>query len=132
MLPVLHSSSLPLCDGLYDFMIYFGGEREGLPHDCRQVAWGDRPMHKSSGYQVTLNTYRKNLQNPDFVPGAIRMALVIGSLVFTINHGEAFLKQEMTRNRWVSASLSFVMPYLVSIYGQTQCQLKSRPRNISQ
>ena len=52
------------------------------------------------------------------------MALVIGSLVFTLNHSEALLKNEMTRSRWLSSLLSFAVPYLVSIYSQTCCQRK--------
>jgi hypothetical protein len=57
------------------------------------------------------------------VPQTVRMALIIGSLVFAMNHGKALLQREMDRDRWLSGALSFVTPYLVSIYGQTQCQI---------
>jgi hypothetical protein len=57
------------------------------------------------------------------VPQAVRMALIIGSLVFAMNHGKALLQREMDREHWLSGVLSFVTPYLVSIYGQTQCQI---------
>ena len=57
------------------------------------------------------------------MPQAVRMALIIGSLVFAMNHGKALLQREMDRDLWLSGALSFVTPYLVSIYGQAQCQI---------
>ncbi|PSN19660.1 hypothetical protein C7271_06165 [filamentous cyanobacterium CCP5] len=63
------------------------------------------------------------------MPQAARMALIIGSLVFAMNHGKALLQNEMSRDRWISGALSFVMPYLVSVYGQAHCQSRQRVLN---
>ncbi|MGP1374906.1 MAG: nitrate/nitrite transporter NrtS, partial [Almyronema sp.] len=74
---------------------------------------------------------RQGLRNPAFVSQAVRMALIVGSLVFAINHGKALMQNEMNRDRWLAGALSFVTPYLVSIYGQTQCQLSRSARRAS-
>jgi hypothetical protein len=48
----------------------------------------------------------------------VKTALFVGSLLFLINHGPALLRGEMTHERWVSVVLTYVMPYLVNVYGQ--------------
>lgn len=121
--------SLSPCGGLYDLTVQFGGEYESLPQDCNESLLFDQTdASKTEAIQMSapLNIYRKNLWNLEFVPTALRMAFVIGSIIFAVNHGGALAKDEMTRSRWFSGSLSFITPYLVSIYSQTQCQLKSR------
>lgn len=62
--------------------------------------------------------YIASLFDRDFVPTGLRTALVVGSLLFGINHGLAVWRGEMTQERWISVFLSYVMPYLVSVYGQ--------------
>jgi hypothetical protein len=47
---------------------------------------------------------------------AFKFALIIGSFLFTINHGSAVVKNEMTIHRWFSATLGYVIPLLTSIY----------------
>lgn len=117
------------CDGLHTLPLYLGGERESLPTDCAPspaTAFAEAEAHSPT---VTLADYLQSLQNPAFVPQAVRMALIIGSLVFAMNHGKALLQNEMNRDRWLSGALSFVTPYLVSIYGQTQCQNRQKASN---
>ncbi|HBE19287.1 MAG TPA: hypothetical protein DEG17_20790 [Cyanobacteria bacterium UBA11149] len=53
-----------------------------------------------------------------FAPTAIKVALVIGSLLFAINHGYALVNGEMNNNRWISGLLSYLVPYLVNIHGR--------------
>ncbi len=62
--------------------------------------------------------YLVSLGDRDFIPTGLRTALVVGSLLFCINHGGAFWRGEMTTERWISVLLTYVMPYLVSVYGQ--------------
>ena len=121
MPPASDSVVLYPCEGLYDVTLQFGGEQESLPQDCQATA--DMVKHSP---QMTLRDYRQNLRNPDFVPTALRVAMVVGSLLFTLNHGSALLKNDMTRSRWLSSFLSFMTPYMVSIYSQTHCQLKDK------
>lgn len=55
---------------------------------------------------------------------AIRVALVVGSILFTINHGKALLENKMTKERWVSGLLTYCVPYMVSLHGQYQGKRK--------
>jgi hypothetical protein len=65
-----------------------------------------------------VKAYLRCLFNPKFVPTALRVAVIVGSLLFLINHGAALLRGEMNRERWTAVGLSYVMPYLVNIHGQ--------------
>ncbi|WP_346016894.1 nitrate/nitrite transporter NrtS [Chroococcidiopsis sp. CCMEE 29] len=51
-------------------------------------------------------------------PTALKVALVVGSLLFAINHGGAVLHGEMTRERWLMGLITYLVPYTVSIHGQ--------------
>jgi len=62
--------------------------------------------------------YVISLWDPEFIPTGLKTAVFVGSLLFLINHGPACLRKEMTYERWVSALLSYAMPYLVNVYGQ--------------
>jgi hypothetical protein len=65
-----------------------------------------------------IKGYFASLVNPKLVPTALKVALIIGSILFAINHGSALLKGKMTRDRWISAGLTYIVPYLVNIHGQ--------------
>lgn len=58
------------------------------------------------------------LINPNYRVTAIRVALVVGTALFFINHGTALANKKMNRNRWISGFLTYGVPYLVSIHGQ--------------
>jgi hypothetical protein len=62
--------------------------------------------------------YLRSLFDPEFVPTGLKTALIVGSILFVINHGLALARGEMTAERWVSVSITYLMPYLVSVYGQ--------------
>jgi hypothetical protein len=62
--------------------------------------------------------YLVSLFDPEFVPTGLKTALVVGSLLFVINHGLALSRGEMTADRWISVVITYLMPYLVSVYGQ--------------
>ena len=65
-----------------------------------------------------VKQYIASLFEPEFIPTGIKTAAIVGSLLFLINHGSAFLRREMTRERWISVVLTYAMPYLVNVYGQ--------------
>lgn len=50
---------------------------------------------------------------------AIRVALCVGTLLFTINHGSAVMNGEMSAVRWASGLLTYTVPFMVSIHGQS-------------
>jgi hypothetical protein len=65
-----------------------------------------------------IQGYCRALLNPQLMGTALRVALVVGSILFTINHGAALVQGKMTQGRWVSALITFCVPYAVSIHGQ--------------
>ena len=65
-----------------------------------------------------VKDYCLRLIDKQMMPTAIRVALVVGSLLFIINHGSAFLSGNMNRDRGLSAGLSYLVPYGVNIHGQ--------------
>jgi hypothetical protein len=62
--------------------------------------------------------YVASLLDPEFITTGLKTALFVGSLLFLINHGPALLRGEMTHERWISVAMTYVMPYLVNVYGQ--------------
>jgi hypothetical protein len=65
-----------------------------------------------------LQGYFASLINPELVPTAFQVALVVGSVLFMINHGSALLQGKMTSDRWISVVLTYLVPYFVNIHGQ--------------
>ena len=58
------------------------------------------------------------LFDPKLASTALKVSLVVGSVLFAINHGVALAKGEMTRNRWRSGLITYLVPYSVSIHGR--------------
>ena len=65
-----------------------------------------------------IRGYFAALIDPSLTRMAIRVALVVGTVLFTINHGAALVQGKMTRIRWFSALLTYCVPYAVNIHGQ--------------
>ncbi|ABA24396.1 conserved hypothetical protein [Trichormus variabilis ATCC 29413] len=65
-----------------------------------------------------LKGYFASLIEPKFVPTALKVAVVVGSILFIINHGSALLQGNMGRDRWISAGITYLVPYFVNIHGQ--------------
>lgn len=55
---------------------------------------------------------------PPFASVALRVAFVVGSILFMINHGTALAQGKMTKERWLSGIITYVVPYMVNIHGQ--------------
>jgi hypothetical protein len=62
--------------------------------------------------------YFRALLSPEFAPTGIRVALVVGTILLTINHGSAILSSRMTGDRWLAGLLTYLVPYMVNIHGQ--------------
>ncbi|TVP64676.1 MAG: hypothetical protein EA343_04985 [Nodularia sp. (in: Bacteria)] len=62
--------------------------------------------------------YFASLIEPRLMPTAVKVALIVGSILFMINHGSAFWQGKMSRERWISAAISYLVPYCVNIHGQ--------------
>jgi hypothetical protein len=65
-----------------------------------------------------VKAYLRSLTEPKFMSTAGRVALLVGSLLFLINHSPALVQGQMTRSRWASAALTYLVPYAVSVHGQ--------------
>jgi len=65
-----------------------------------------------------IRTFCVCLVNPKMMGTAIRVSLMVGSILFMINHGSALLKGEMNPERWISAGITYLIPYMVNIHGQ--------------
>lgn len=48
-----------------------------------------------------------------FAPTAVRVSSVVGSILFTINHGAALVRGEMIGTRWLSGLITYLVPYSV-------------------
>ena len=68
--------------------------------------------------KTKVQPYYLSLVDRAFMPTALKVALFVGSVLFAINHGEALLQGQMNRSRWISAGLSYLVPYCVNIHGQ--------------
>lgn len=58
------------------------------------------------------------LLDKEIMPTALKTAVLVGSILFAINQGPALAKGEMNRGRWLSAALTYVVPYFVNAHGQ--------------
>jgi hypothetical protein len=65
-----------------------------------------------------IKGYFRALVTPPLARRAVRVALLIGTLLFVINHGAAVRSGTMTQARWISVGLTYLVPYAVSIHGQ--------------
>ncbi|MGF1459936.1 MAG: nitrate/nitrite transporter NrtS [Leptolyngbyaceae cyanobacterium] len=68
--------------------------------------------------QPFVRGYVAALGNPTMMGMAVRVALVVGTILFAINHGAALAQDKMTRTRWLSALMTYCVPYAVNIHGQ--------------
>lgn len=73
--------------------------------------------------------YFYSLFDPKLAPTALKVAVVVGTILFAINHGWALLNGQMNRGRWISVGLTYIMPYLVNIHGQYINRAKFKTRN---
>lgn len=65
-----------------------------------------------------IKGFCSSLLNPKFAPTGFRVALFVGTVLLMINHGNALFQGQMSRDRWISAVLTYCVPYMVSIHGQ--------------
>ena len=56
---------------------------------------------------------------------ALKIALVVGTILAAINHGDAILEASMTATAWVKVLLTFCVPYGVSWYSAVQAERRA-------
>jgi hypothetical protein len=65
-----------------------------------------------------MNDIWKRCRDPRVVSLAIRVALVVGTILNVINHFDLLLGAPLTRMTLVQIGLTYVVPYCVSTHGQ--------------
>lgn len=75
-----------------------------------------------------LKEYLAALFDRDLMPMALKVAGIIGTILFIINHGAALIGGRMTSTRWVSGVLTYLVPYCVNIHGQYINRRRQRKR----
>ncbi len=71
-----------------------------------------------------IKKYVASLFDPVLAAGAVKVALVVGTILLLINHADALFNNNMTVHRWVSVCLSYLVPYMVSIHGRISAKNK--------
>lgn len=71
-----------------------------------------------------MKGYLFALIGPEFRADALKVALLVGTLLFSINHGAALLTHTMTIERWVAGLLTYVVPYCVNVQGRYASQMR--------
>jgi hypothetical protein len=62
--------------------------------------------------------------DPVFRVTALKVSMIVGSALFVVNHGMAVIDGDMTRSRWLSAVVTYLVPYTVSVHGQYVAKLR--------
>lgn len=75
-----------------------------------------------------LKAFVAALFDRSLMPTALKVSIVVGSLLFAINHGTALVQGKMTRSRWASGVLTYLVPYAVNIHGQATARSRSAPQ----
>ncbi|ACA98023.1 MULTISPECIES: nitrate/nitrite transporter NrtS1 [Cyanophyceae] len=75
-----------------------------------------------------LKSYLQTLGDRTLHSTAIRVALIVGTVIFCINHGSAFLHGAMTRTRWTSMVLTYFVPYCVNLHGQIASRMRQQAK----
>jgi hypothetical protein len=60
------------------------------------------------------------------VLGALRVAMVVGTLLVAINHGDRLLAGTMTPPDWLKIGLTCLVPYCVATFAATNATLRLR------
>lgn len=83
--------------------------RAGSPSEAR--------AHRRSGDWVKL------ARSGPVVRRATKVALVVGSVLLAINHGDTILAGDLTPTRWARMGLTVLVPYLVSTFSSVSALL---------
>jgi hypothetical protein len=60
----------------------------------------------------------------------LKYAIVVGTILIAINHGDAILHRELTTDRWLRMGLTVIVPYWVSVLssvGAIRAQRRTAP-----
>ncbi len=70
--------------------------------------------------------------SPVFRSIALKVSLIVGSVLFVVNHGAAVIEGEMTTERWLSVVVTYLVPYTVSVHGQYMAKLRQEAEDVGE
>lgn len=79
----------------------------------------------------SISGYFRALFAPEFAPTGIKVAVLVGTILLTINHGAAIIGGRMTIDRWTAALVTYLVPYLVNVHGQYSARCRDRSKSDS-
>lgn len=65
---------------------------------------------------------------PPIHRNGIRIALIVGTLLASINYGDKILADAMVQRDWIKLFMTYIVPYVVSVYSATKA-LKATQAN---
>ena len=66
----------------------------------------------------SIQEFARALVDPTLAPTAFKVALIVGSILFIINHGIAVIEGKMTQQLIISGIITYFVPYCINIHGQ--------------
>lgn len=69
-----------------------------------------------------MNKFLKSLFHPHISRRALRVALIVGTILTLINHYDLLLGKQFTMKVLIQIVLTYMVPYLVSTHGQLLAQ----------
>ena len=79
-----------------------------------------------------LNKYLTIALSSEVVGTALRLALVVGTILALINHGAEILQGTLTKGNIYQMAFTYLVPYFVSTYSSVKAIQKRVNTNIQQ
>jgi hypothetical protein len=84
-------------------------------HRAQQLS----PEFSIFNYMVAcVKTFIAAAFSPVYFYQSVKVSMVVGTLLVIINNGETIITEGMNAKRWVTALLTYLVPYLVSVHGR--------------
>ncbi len=76
-----------------------------------------------------INGWLKIALQKNILMRAIKVALVVGSILMLINHGDVMLSDGLSIKEYIKITLTYLVPYCVSTYSSTEavCAAENMP-----
>ena len=60
--------------------------------------------------------FLRSLVEPQILLRSLKIAVVVGTILVCINHGDLILKGDTEKIEWYKIALTYIVPYCVSTY----------------
>ncbi|WP_066984259.1 nitrate/nitrite transporter NrtS [Methylomonas lenta] len=76
-----------------------------------------------------INEWLKIALQTNILTRALKVALVVGSILMLINHGDVILSNGLSIKEFIKITLTYLVPYCVSTYSSTEavCASENKP-----